>query len=205
MFGRFDILKHKGFNPSYIVDVGAHLGKFSLHCKELWPETDVLLIEANPYAEETLKQTNLPYKIGLLTDKVGEEYTYYMTNKWILSSGNSIYRENTSEFDDTHVIKTTLVSDTIDNLLRDRKIDLLKIDTQGSELKILNGAKESIKKTEYIFLECSIYEYNIGGCRVDDIFVFMYENGFRLVDIADISYINNDIDLNQMDLIFKKL
>ena len=205
MFTRLEILKYKGFNPKFIVDVGAHLGNFAKGCQDLWPSVDIHMFEANPYAEDHLKQIGFPYTISLLTDTVGDSYTYYMTNEWVLSTGNSIYRENTLHYDDSHIIEQNLVSDTLDNILREetRNIDLLKLDTQGSEIKILNGAKTLLNRTKYILIECSVYEYNLGGCLIGDVFSFMNEHNFKLIDIVDIQYLEEGFVLNQVDLLFK--
>jgi len=204
MFDRLEILKHKGFAPNFVVDVGAHLGNFTKGCRDLWPDVDVHMFEANPNADEVLKTIGFPYNITLLTDTVGEKYTYYMTDKWLLSSGNSIFRENTPEFGDTHIIKYELKSNTLDNILNnDRRVDLLKLDTQGSEIKILNGALELVGRTDYILIESNIYEYNKGGCLIGDVFNFMSAYGFRLLDILDINYLDDGLALNQVDLLFK--
>lgn len=204
MLERLDVLKHKGFIPESIIDVGAHLGKFALKCKDLWPNANVHMFEANPNSEDTLRSLGIPYTIALLTDEIGKEYTYYMTKKWLLSSGNSIFKENTSEFDSDNLIEKKLISNTLDNILPDiEKVDLLKLDTQGSELNILKGAKNIVQKTKYILIECSVYEYNNGGCLIGDVFHFMNENSFKLEDIIDINYLN-EVTLNQVDLLFIK-
>lgn len=204
MLERLDILKYNGFKPEYIIDVGAHLGKFALKCKDLWPNTNVHMFEANPNSEDTLSKLNIPYTITLLADEIGKEYTYYMTKKWLLSSGNSIFKENTSEFDYDNLIEKKLISNTLDNILPNiEKVDLLKLDTQGSELKILSGAKRIVEKTKYILIECSVYEYNKGGCLIGDVFDFMNKNNFKLEDIIDINYLD-EITLNQIDLLFVK-
>lgn len=202
MLERLDILKYKGFKPEYIIDVGAHLGKFSIKCRELWPNANINMFEANPNSEDALRLLNIPYTIALLTDEIGKEYTYYMTKKWLLSSGNSIFKENTSEFDRDNLIEKKLISNTLDNILPNiEKVDLLKLDTQGSELKILSGAKKIVEKTKYILIECSVYEYNKGGCLIGDIFDFMNKNNFKLQDIIDINYLD-EVTLNQLDLLF---
>lgn len=205
MLERLDILKYKGYDIKEIIDVGAHLGKFALKCRELWPNSNIQMFEANPNSEDTLKTLNIPYTIALLTDEIGKEYSYYLTKKWLLSSGNSIYKENTEDFDDSNLIEYKLISNTLDNLLSNvNKIDLLKLDTQGSELNILKGAKNVIEKTRFILLECSVYEYNKGGCLIGDIFDFMNKNKFRLLDIVELNYLD-DITLNQVDLLFEKI
>jgi FkbM family methyltransferase len=204
MFDRLEILKNNGFTAQYIVDVGAHIGNFAKSCQNLWPNVDIHMFEANPYANEVLKSIGFTYNIALLSDVVGEKYTYYMTNKWLLSSGNSIFRENTSEFNDDHVIKYELESNTLDNILKnDKKVDLLKLDTQRSEIKILNGGLNLVARTKYIIIESSIYNYNEGGCLIGDVFDFMNAHGFKLIDILDINYFEEGITLNQLDLLFK--
>jgi len=204
MLDRLQILNYDGFNPKFIVDVGAHIGDFAKTCKSLWPQTDIHMFEANPNAEKILKQIGYPYTIGLLTDNVGDKYTYYMTDKWLLSSGNSIYKENTSDFDEQYLVKTNLISNTLDNLLDNRDIDLLKLDTQGSEIKILNGALKAVSRTKYILIECSVFEYNKGGCLIGDVFQFMNEHNFKLKDIVDLSFLNEGVTLNQVDLLFER-
>ena len=203
MFDRITLIENGNFNPKFIVDVGAHLGNFARSCKKLWPSVDIHMFEANPNAEQELKQVGCPYSIALLTDKVGEKYTYYMTNKWLLSSGNSIHKENTSEYDDAHLVKIELESNTLDNTLDSRDIDLLKLDTQGSEIQILNGALQAVKRTKYILIESSVYEYNSGGCLIGDVFDFMNKHNFKLIDILDLNYLEDGLILNQMDLLFK--
>lgn len=204
MFDRLEILKHKGFSPKFIVDVGAHLGNFALGCKNIWPDVDIHMFEANPYAEDILRSIGFKYNISLLSNKIGIPQTYYMSDEWVLSTGNSVYRENTRHFDDTHLITTELISNTLDNILstENRSIDLLKLDTQGSEIDILNGAKSLLHKTKYILIECSVYEYNLGGCLVGDVFSFMNDHHFKLEDVVDIQYLQDGCVLNQMDLLF---
>jgi FkbM family methyltransferase len=204
MLDRLQILNYENFNPSFIVDIGAHIGDFARECKHLWPKTDIHMFEANPNAREVLEQTGYPYTIGLLADTVGSKYTYYMTDKWLLSSGNSIYKENTSDFGDGHLKVVELISNTLDNLLDGRNIDLLKLDTQGSEIQILNGGLKAVGRTKYILIECSVYEYNAGGCLIGDVFDFMNKYNFKLKDVLDMNYLNEGLTLNQVDLLFER-
>ena len=52
--------------------------------------------------------------------------------------------------------------DTLDNKMKnnDKKIDLIKIDTQGSEFEIIQGSLQTIKKDKpFIFVETWSYPY----------------------------------------------
>ena len=78
----------------------------------------------------------------------------------------------------------TLNATTLDTLVRDRTIgdvDLMKLDTQGTEYDILLGGREAVKlallvETEVEFL--SIYK---GQKLFHDVSHFLYEHGFYLV------------------------
>lgn len=71
----------------------------------------------------------------------------------------------------------------LDNELKDydRQIDLIKIDTQGSEYEILKGGMTIIKKDmPYIFLETWSEEYYEGITLFDEIITKMREIGYEL-------------------------
>jgi hypothetical protein len=90
----------------------------------------------------------------------------------------------------------------LDDILENKSFDLIKIDTQGSEIDILSGGLTVLKNAKYLVIECSLIEYNKGGNKIHDIFQFMTANGFFMKDIIDLSYA--DDKLIQIDLLFEK-
>ena len=71
--------------------------------------------------------------------------------------------------------------------------DLIKIDTQGSELEILKGGKRIIKKTKFLLLEISIAEYNLKAPQCQQVLKYLEDNNFLLVDIFDLHYRNGSL------------
>jgi len=199
---RFEFLKQRGFNPTRILDIGAHQGTVAKQMKELWPGADILMLEANPYLEDTLKTIGIPYKICLLGNE-NKTVPYYLTKKWLLSSGNSIYREQTPDYSDEHIASIQLPMLKLDDVLKGEAFDLIKIDTQGSEVDILTGGIDVVKTAKYIIIECSLIEYNKGGNKIHDIFQFMTSQGLFMKDIIDLAY--NDDVLIQIDLLFERV
>ena len=59
--------------------------------------------------------------------------------------------------------------------------ETLIMDTQGSELLVLKGAKNILKKIKYIKTEVSDFESYKGCCQLKDIDKFMEKNGFQAV------------------------
>ena len=62
---------------------------------------------------------------------------------------NSLYKN------DVHDYHLPIELDTIDNLLKKIKTDFIKIDTQGSEIPILQGMKRTLKKKVKLLVEYS--------------------------------------------------
>ncbi len=79
--------------------------------------------------------------------------------------------------------KIEVESDTLDNLIKE-DIDILKLDTQGNEYEILQGAKKSLNKTLIVETETMFYQIYSGQKLAPDIMNLMSSHGF------DILYIN---------------
>lgn len=59
--------------------------------------------------------------------------------------------------------------------------DLIKIDAQGAELDILNGALQCLSHANDVILEAQTVNYNEGAPQADTVTAFMKDAGFRLV------------------------
>ncbi|HZE91700.1 MAG TPA: FkbM family methyltransferase [Rhizobacter sp.] len=100
----------------------------------------------------------------LCTDESGKEYTFHLASNGGQSSSILKPARHLEEFDYVKFESTTqLISNTLDNVtefLRNNghapvvgALDLLYMDTQGAELKILMGANRTLKDIKYIFTE----------------------------------------------------
>jgi FkbM family methyltransferase len=97
----------------------------------------------------------------------------------------------------------TITLDTYIDLNKIKKIDILKIDTQGYELNVLKGAKNSLKKNIFHFVEveiilCDYYEKKINLHQIDRI---MCENNFDLFNLQEFTY-NKDSQIKWFDLLY---
>ena len=80
--------------------------------------------------------------------------------------------------------------------------DFIKIDTQGSELDALEGAKESMKNCIAVMSEVPIVKYNKGAPPMPDYIYFMKCHGMVPVGIEEIQVQDNI--LVQIDILFVK-
>lgn len=199
--------KNHNFHPKKILDVGACIGHFYDIAKSIWPESEIVMIEANPNCENEIKNKNSRYYITALSDKIGQR-CFYQNNKTI-SSGESFYKENTIYYNDELLQVHTVNTDTLDSLFKDEIFDFIKIDTQGSEIDILKGGQFLVEKANHILLEVSVTEYNIGAPLIKDVLDYMHSIDFIMVDIWNCAYANRGKgqhfdDLCQLDILFEK-
>lgn len=68
---------------------------------------------------------------------------------------------------------------------------LLKVDTQGSELDILAGSSDFISSVKYVLLECPLVEYNLGAPNIQSYLSTMQDYGFVPIDITEVHYMNH--------------
>ena len=187
------------FLPYRILDIGANIGQFHTLAKSIYPEAYVFSIEASQECEPYLKQITDQYYIGLLA-KDTLEYDFYSRKDAPTGTGNSIYRELTHFYSDDQleIIKQKGIK--LDDLFEpDSEFDLIKIDTQGSELDIITGVINLCKKAKGILLEVSLTQYNQGAPLYWEVLTFMKEFGFRPEAILDESRNHGS---HQQDILF---
>ena len=203
-------LKNGGFNPKKILDIGANIGEFYDICKSIWGDSEIYLVEANKNCETILKSKSNNIFIEVLGDKDNDEVIFYMTTENTLCTGNSLYLEKTKHYSEDKLIKEKRLTKTINNLFKDIEFDLIKIDTQGSELDILKGASKILNNTKFIIIETSIKEYNIGAPLENEVIRYMESIGFDGYDELEVHAwpVNggpfNIGEIFQRDLIFYK-
>jgi FkbM family methyltransferase len=173
------------FYPYRILDIGANIGQFHRECKATFSDSFIFSIEASNECEESLKQITENYYIGLLA-KDNTDYTFYKRKNDPTSTGNSIYKELTHFFSDDQldIIKATGIKldDLFDN---ESEFDLIKIDTQGSELDIIEGGLNLCNKAKGILLEVSLTQYNENAPLYDEVISYMESIGFEKTEILD--------------------
>jgi FkbM family methyltransferase len=183
------------------LDIGANIGQFHELARQLFPQSYVFSIEASRDCEPYLMQLTENYYIGLLA-KDDSEYSFYSRKGDTTSTGNSIYKELTHFYSDDQlqIIKQRGIR--LDNLFEeDSEFDLIKIDTQGSELDIITGGINLCNKAKGILLEVSLTQYNEGAPLYQEVISFMDNIGFKAEVILDEA---RNHGAHQQDILFIK-
>ena len=166
-------------NDHIVIDIGAHIGYFTMYAANNANQGTVYSIE--PY-KESFKILEKNLKLNNLTNvksfhaaisKVTEQITLYIDKKNHI--GNSIFE--TDETAESEKVDSFSLKDFVNNN-KIEKIDFLKIDCEGAEFEILlNFDKELMKKINKISAE--IHENGKTG-SLDELVDFLRKNNFKV-------------------------
>jgi len=168
-----------------LLDIGANVGNFSRTVKHFFPDMNILMLEANPYCDHPLSQSGIPYEIACLSDDI-KTVDLYLNPKNYMCTGTSYYKEVTVHYDNADWVKTE--TKLLDDVVRDRTYEYIKMDTQGSELDILRGGTKTVEKAKYIQLETTLVKYNEGAPLKDEVVDYMKSVGFSPTKLVETHY-----------------
>jgi FkbM family methyltransferase len=187
-------------SPASVLDIGCNIGQFYRLAKRHWPAAEYFLIDGNESVRESLEQLQVPFEIALLSNEI-KTVELYKNSHNLTCTGTSMYRENTEHYSDENVLIEHIRTNTLANLFQERVFDLIKLDTQGSEIDILTGGMRMMSEAALIIVEASLIDWNIDAPNAADVNRFMKMHGFDLVTTIDMHYLNGEII--QKDFLFK--
>lgn len=201
-----DVLTHVsrlGFRPQTVIDVGVAYGTFDLY--EKFPDASLLLIEPLEEFEGVLKDISRNYKAEYVMAAAGDKPGTTTINVHHDLAGTTIFKESDGSYADGITREVPVV--TIDGLCNERNLKgpyLIKLDVQGAELIVLNGARKVLQDTELVILEVSLFQFHVNGPQLYDVMSYMKDRGFAVYDIFGSSYRPFDGALGQVDMVFVK-
>jgi len=147
-------------NP--ILDIGAHIGMFSLYASILNPDVKIIALEPEPenykLLKENLKQNHCK---NVTTKQVALTHTDKTTIDFYLSDNTHTHSTIKPVNQSTHIeVPATILKKLIaQNKLN--KIGLLKMDIEGAEFSIIrNTTQDTWNKIQYIVVEYHESEKN---------------------------------------------
>lgn len=201
MESAFEVLRRRGFQPGFCVDIGAYQGEWTNAIKVAFPKTRVLMVEAQEGQREALEAVcghhrgSVSLAIALLGPVAGERVSFFE-----MKTGSSVFPEN-SPYPRRTVEKQVV---TLDALLEDNgisRVDLLKLDVQGYEVEVLKGGRRALQECQVVLTEASLLSVNQGSPRAAELINFIENADFRLFDICGQRRMRDGV-LFQCDLVF---
>lgn len=194
----------RGFYPERVVDVGANRGRWTAKALTVFPETRYTLVEpqvemkddlealCRRHPQVTFVSCGLAASDGALpftlTGKTSSTFT--LTGDEALAGG----------FEQRMVPVMTL-----DRLCREHVggvPDLVKIDAEGFEFEILQGAGDLIGKVEVFLLELPFIKARRGALLFRDAVARMGEYGYEVYDFTAFQKRRYDHAIGQGEVVF---
>lgn len=196
---------------SGVVHVGANTGQerklyHSYGLPVVWvePIPEVFAqLNANiePYPEQRAFQ-------ALVTDVEGREYEFHIASNNGESSSILDMKEHRDIWPGVDFTRSEmLTSVTLPGLLERERIDAteydaLIMDTQGSELMVLQGAEPILSGFRYIKTEVPDFEAYEGCCQLADLAAFMHDQGYE--EIAREGFARHDAGGRYYDVTYRR-
>ncbi|MGI9318891.1 MAG: FkbM family methyltransferase [bacterium] len=198
----FKHLKRMGIEFKSVIDVGVGNGSPTIY--QSIPNAQFYLVEPVPAAKPLLKKLEKEIGAKIYNVAAGKEdgsIEFYVHED---VTGSSSYRQIEGEFMDGEKVEVPVRR--LDRLIEQKLVrpSLLKIDTQGSELEVLEGALGIIDEIDVLIIETSFHEFRQGAPEFHDIVFKMIELGFRTYEVLEGHYRSSDGALAQVDLVFVK-
>lgn len=190
-------LKWLGFEPHSIYDIGASNSVWSVMANLVFPEVELQLFEPLAGISEsykTAKDRNPPIARFMETAR-------HQIHPVALGTKNGTcpfqwFENNDAGSTSLHMAKKSSETRTVDvpmhrldDYVASRRLtppDLIKLDTQGSEMEILAGAAQSLGTASVVFIECWLVKgYGANTPLFLEVSNHLYAAGFDLFAIGD--------------------
>jgi len=190
-------LARLGFSPATVIDVGVADGTFELY--ETFPAAKHLLIEPLEEFRDCLdyiqRRYGAEFVVAAADDHDGTTTIFVGEDLHGASVLADEHREASRE----------ITAVTLDRLCAERRVEppvLVKVDVQGGEFRVLDGAHDLLQLTEVVILETSLFRFRPESIELGDAIQYMAARGFVPYDLVGAYTRPLDGALAQVDVVF---
>jgi len=201
----FNLFHEVKFYPKHILDIGANHGTWTREVLKYYPDANYTLVEPQEWLKASFSDLLKSDKIQFLPIGAGKENGHF--NFTLVDRDDSCsfgYTETQAKEGGFRQIKIEVK--TINQIVKESafpKPDLIKIDAEGLDLEVIQGASDLFGITEVFFIEASV------NCKQYDNSIFkvthyMDSIGYSLFDITDLNRPFKKKALWLVELVFVK-
>jgi len=175
----------KSISPTCIFDVGANKGEWSLMVRRTYPDCTVHSFEIVPSTfvlllENTSKDTKIVSNCVGLADRPGKIVIYCSSCNSTVATANKIAGMSFHEAYYDQKVECDLITGKEYIESKDiRRIDFLKIDVEGMDLKVLKGFGEYVQAIKVIQFEYGVFNISSRDLLID-FFTFLGAHNFSI-------------------------
>lgn len=193
----FNSIKSTGFVPKVVFDIGAHKGDWTRSCSRHFPDASFHLFEPQQDLLESFQLKTVDLKknfIGVSSHEgIVPMYEHDRRDSFSLkdiSKRGRVYKDIPVESIDSYSSKNNI-----------SQIDILKIDGEGTDLEILQGAKRMLSSVTIIFVEAGLVNPKFEN-TVPNLINVLKDFSFEIFDISDLNRSPFSAHLWNVELVF---
>lgn len=185
----FLLVKEAGFQPKHIVDVGANHGLWTKQALDHFPNSQYTLIEPQARLKEYVqhildKNPNVNfYAVGAGSESGVFDFTI------VERDDSCTFLYTSDEATQRNYVQLKIPVITLNNFINEQNLpipDIIKIDAEGLDLEVLEGANQFFGKTELFLVEASILNKQYPNSFLK-VLNYMNENNYCLFDITQLN------------------
>lgn len=174
---------------SVYFDIGANIGLLSIPLLQACPDCKVVSVEASPnslkFLQRTAKESPFGDRWRIIDKAVGSqsgEIDFYIAAEGL---GAFDGLKDTKRAGNTTKVTVPLTTiDTEWELMGKPEVSVMKIDVEGAEIQVLEGAKNCIESTKpYIFLEWNKNNLSAHNCHSDILLTFAEVFDYKIFSV----------------------
>lgn len=185
----FTLIRRHGFSPRCILDIGANHGNWTRTAFAQFPDASFILVEPQDYLKAHV-QDLLAHDAKFRWFGVGASDRPGTLPLTLAPDDVSSNFGMTAEQATAYGYKQAMVDvRTVDDIVASTGFpipDMVKIDAEGCDLKVLRGASELIGKTEIFFVEGAVCAQGVEN-TVAAVIAKMDDLGYRMIDVTDLN------------------
>lgn len=193
-----------------ILDVGAHIGQTAKNYVNLFEKPSIYSFEPTSESfEELSENTKGLSNVEIFNFALGDKNEHGEIQLNRSSATNSLFATSKQAYEywpkgkvQTHSTEKKEIRrlDDLDFIAALDRVDILKLDTQGSEYMVIEGATHTLKKTKLIYTEIIVKPCYSGQKHFDELLRIYRLKNFELFNLYNPNTWNGE--LRQLDAIF---
>jgi FkbM family methyltransferase len=194
-----------------VLDVGGNVGQFALVARHVWPDARITSFEPLPQAAAKLRsmfaEDSRHGVVEIACSDAAGEAEFHVTAADDSSSLLPVADRQVSEFPGTsNVAVLTVPVGRLADVVPAGAIQpgscLLKIDTQGTELAVVEGAAPVLDQISYVLVEVSFVDLYEGQSNAGELVERLAASGLHLRAAYDVKYSRHTGEPIQADVLF---
>ncbi len=195
-----------------VIDVGANKGQFAAYAATRWPQAQLACFEPLPGPRERLNAILRRYAHGrsrvyeAACGAIAGEATMHVATREDSSSLLPLGDRQKTMYAMDEASTLTVPVRRLDEQLAGQDLPgpvLLKIDVQGFEHEVLEGAARLLPSVDKVYVEASFVELYEGQRKADEVEALLQAAGFEKIDTFNLSHSPDGAPV-QADLLFTR-